>query len=97
MTSINALSIIVILFDLASIAFFTWRISDPKATLWFSAKVIYIWINVTMIYHLAVYVVSLFSPSPLVLINNYLHPFVLFFVINPTLVAIIHWRGGKFL
>lgn len=97
MNSVNALSFIVILFDLASIVFLVWRIADPKATLWLSAKLIYGWIVLTLTYHITVYIISLFHPSPLVLINNLLHPFVLFFVINPTLVAIIHWRGGKLL
>jgi hypothetical protein len=97
MANINLLSYIVIIFDLASIAFLVWRIFDPKATLWFSAKFIYSWVSITTIYHVVIYIVSLFSPAPLVLINNYLHPFVLFFVINPALIAIIHWRGGKFL
>ena len=96
-TSINILSCIVILFDLVSLGFLVWRIVDPKATLWLSAKLIYGWIVFTLIYHVGVYLVSLFNPSPMILINSYLHPFVLFFVINPTLVAIIHWRGGKFL
>jgi hypothetical protein len=97
MSNVNFLSSIVIFFDLASIVFLTWRIFDKKATLWGIAKGIYGWIVLTLLYHVTVYIASLFNPAPLVLINNLLHPVVLFFVINPTLVAIIHWRGGKFL
>ena len=97
MENVNILSCIVILFDVLSIAFLVWRILNPKATLWGAAKFIYGWVAFTMTYHAVIYVISLFSPAPLVLINNWLHPYVLFFVINPILIALVHWRGGKLL
>jgi hypothetical protein len=88
-------SLIVTAFDLISITFFLWRLFDRKATLWGAARLIYSWITFTLIYHVAIYVASLFNLDPLSFINAWLHPYVLLFTINPVLVAIIHWRGGK--
>lgn len=91
---VDILSILVILFDLFVISFLTWRILDKKATLWGASRFIYGWVAFLTLYHGVIYVISLFVADPDVLINNTLHPFVLLFVLNPVLIAIVHWRGG---
>jgi hypothetical protein len=92
---IDILSVIVIFFDLVVSAFLTWRIFDKKATLWGASKFIYGWVTLLTLYHCAIYITSLFVREPNRLISQYLHPVVLLFVLNPFLIAIIQWRGGK--
>ena len=89
------LSLMVIVVDFLGAAFIIWRISDKKATLWGTSRIIYGWIALLMIYHGIIYIISFFHYDATVLILEYLHPFVLFYVLNPILIALIHWRGGR--
>ena len=95
MFNADILAILVIIADIFIVSFLTWRIVDKKATLWGGAKLIYGWIALMSLYHLGVYVATLFSANPSALIAVLIHPLVVLFTINPGLVAIIHWRGGK--
>lgn len=94
MITFDILSYLVIFVDVAVATFLIWRATAKKATLWGSARFIYIWVTALTFFHLIVYVVSLFSPNPDELISSTLHPVVLFYMLNPLLIAIIHWRGG---
>jgi hypothetical protein len=95
--NVDILSIFVILFDLAVVSFLTWRSTAKKATLWGSARIIYLYVAALTLYHAVIYSITLLSPgvNPSILIDKYLHPFVFLFVLNPCLIAIIHWRGGR--
>jgi hypothetical protein len=93
----DILSYIVIVTDILIISFLLWRVFDKKATLWGYARGIYVWIATLTLYHGIVYIGTLFSQTPDKLINNFLHPIVILFIINPLLIAIIHWRGGRLL
>lgn len=95
MTTFDILSYLVIIADIAVASFLTWRVIAKNATLWGAAKFIYGWVITLTLFHLVVYIVSLFSSNPNELISNTLHPVVLFYMLNPLLIAIIHWRGGR--
>jgi hypothetical protein len=94
-TDIDILSIMVILIDLCGAVFLIWRATHKKATLWGAARAIYVWVATLGLYHGIIYILSLFKDDPNSLITQYLHPFVILFVINPILIALIHWRGGR--
>jgi hypothetical protein len=91
----DILALAVILIDLAALGFLLWRIFDKKATLWGNAKLIYGWVALLTLYHAVIYGVSLFTGNQSALVNVYLHPIVVMYMLNPLLIAIIHWRGGK--
>lgn len=95
MLTFDVLSYLVILADIGVIAFLTWRIMSKNATLWGAARFIYGWVIALTLFHLVVYAISLFHKNPQELISITLHPLVLFYMINPLLIAIIHWRGGR--
>jgi len=88
--------ILVILIDLATASFLFWRVSSKKATLWGASKGIYSWVALLSLYHAVIYSYMLFLPYEIhnTIINVYIHPIVLLLMLNPLLVAIIHWRGG---
>jgi len=96
---LDILSIIVILFDLGVSSFLMWRATSKKATLWGSARLIYVYITLMTLYHAVIYVLTLFATntSPEALLSTYLHPFVFLYILNPGLIAIMHWRGGHIL
>lgn len=94
-TDIDILSLVVIWFDCACAAFLVWRAVAKKATLWGAARGIYGWVALLSLYHCSIYAASLFVAEPNHLIYGCLHPFVVLFMLNPLLIAIIHWRGGK--
>jgi hypothetical protein len=91
---IDVLSYFVIPVDMICVAFLMWRVFSKNATLWGAARFIYVWVSLLTAYHGVIYILTLFSPQPNVLIQNTLHPFVILFIMNPLLIAIIHWRGG---
>lgn len=91
----DILSVMVLLVDLGSATFIMWRATARRATLWPSARIIYGWISFLLVFHAVIYFISLFVPDPNALIQTYLHPFVVLFILNPLLLAIIHWRGGR--
>jgi hypothetical protein len=97
--SIDILSVFVVLFDFIIISFLTWRVIDKNATLWGSSKIIYIYISLLTLYHSIIYVITLFHSTwqQVLMIDKYLHPLVFLFMLNPLLIAIIHWRGGRVL
>ena len=95
MSNFDVLSVIVIIFDLNVAGFLLWRILDKKATLWGASKIIYWWVIFLSLYHCGIYIVSMFIKDPEALIVSKLHPIVLLYVLNPLLIAIIHWRGGR--
>lgn len=95
MFNLDILSILVIIIDLFVVCFLSWRALDKKATLWGSARLIYGWVVLLTTYHMVVYLFTLFSPNPSSIIVQFLHPFVMLFTLNPALIAIIHYRGGK--
>lgn len=95
MRSFDILSYLVIIADAAIVAFLFWRMISKNATLWGAARIIYGWVIALTLFHLVVYVISLFSKDPQDLISITLHPLVLFYMLNPLLIAIIHWRGGR--
>ena len=99
MAEIDVLSIIVIVIDLLVSSFLIWRAIDKKATLWGSARAIYMWVAALTIYHCIIYTISLSLPHPFEdqIIVNFLHPIVMLYVLNPLLIAIIHYRGGHLL
>ena len=88
---------LVILADLMVSTFLLWRVFTKKATLWGAARFIYAWVAFLSAYHAGIYMYSLFQlqESESSIVYTWLHPFVVFFVISPVLIAIIHWRGGK--
>jgi hypothetical protein len=92
-------AIMVIIADIFASIFLIWRATHKKATLWGAARFIYWYIAVITLYHAVIYFISLFSPniSEQDLVYKYLHPIVLLYVVNPVLIAIIHWRGGHIL
>lgn len=96
---LDVFSILVIIADLFAITFLIWRVTKKKATLWGSARFIYWWVVFTLMYHVIIYGLSLFLPHPLedTFIPYFLHNFVILYVINPVLIALIHWRGGHLL
>jgi hypothetical protein len=97
MNEFDALSLIVIILDLFIATFLIWRVFNKKATLYWNSRVVYFWIALTNLYHGAIYVATFFVSSPNVLIIQWLHPIVVLYMLNPLLIAIIHWRGGRIL
>jgi len=91
--------IFIVLTDLIVASFLIWRIFSKKAVLWGTSKVIYSWISLTSLYHAFIYFYMLFTPlaNHGVIITTYLHPIVILFMLNPLLIAIVHWRGGNLL
>jgi hypothetical protein len=89
----------VILVDLFVVAFLTWRATAKKATLWGRARLIYGWVAILAFYHGTIYIIALFLPPTQgnLLIVDMLHPVVVLYVLNPLLIALIHWRGGRLL
>jgi hypothetical protein len=88
-------SYVVILVDLVVSIFLMSRVVDKKATLDRNARLIYVWVTTASIYHGVIYVASLVTGNPDKTIVAFLHPVVVLYMLNPLLVAIIHWRGGK--
>jgi hypothetical protein len=95
MVDIDVLSIIVILFDALGVAFLVWRVSNKTATLWGTARFVYLWVATLTFYHGIIYTRSMFVDRPNALITGMLHPLVMLYMLNPLLIAIIHWRGGR--
>lgn len=89
-------AIMVILGDLFVSGFLIWRATDKKATLWGATRIIYWYIALLTIYHAIVYIISTFfiTIPESEFIYKYLHPIVFLYIVNPVLIAIIHWRGG---
>jgi hypothetical protein len=96
---IDVFSILVIIVDILSIAFLVWRATSKTATLWGAARFIYWWVAFTLLYHVFIYSYSLLILHPLedIFIPYFLHNFVVLYVLNPILIAIIHYRGGHLL
>jgi hypothetical protein len=94
--AIDILSVFVIIADIAIASFFIWRARAKKATLWGAARFIYVWIAALSIWHCLVYGLSLIMVSDMP-IDRLLHPMVVLYMLNPLLVAIIHYRGGRIL
>jgi hypothetical protein len=92
---IDILSLLVILLDFLTMGFLIWRLFDKKATLWGSARLIYGWIALIVAYHCVIYIISMCSADPDILIFQLLHPVVVLYILNPLLIAIIHYRGGR--
>ena len=94
--NLDILSIMVIVFDLGTMSFLTWRATAKKATLWGAARFIYLYVAATTLYHAVIYSITLFHSiaNQNAILMTYLHPFVFMYVINTGLIAIIHWRGG---
>jgi hypothetical protein len=93
----DVLSITVIIVDLLVISFLLWRMTSKTATLWGVAREIYGWVALLTLYHCAVYIATLFVDNPNGLIQSMLHPVVILYMVNPLLIAIIHYRGGHVL
>jgi hypothetical protein len=86
----------VIIVDIFVVIFLIWRALTPKATLWGSARFIYIWIATLTLYHAVIYSIGFFLPDGgEYLIKIWLHPLVVLYTLNPVLIAIIHWKGGR--
>ena len=95
----DILAYLVILGDLSVAGFLIWRALVKKATLWGAARFIYIWVALFSLYHAVIYTYSLFFNHVLEsnIVYQFLHPIVLLYILNPLLIAIIHWRGGHLL
>jgi hypothetical protein len=94
----NILDFTVLLIDILTTAFLIWRISKKNATLWGASRIIYGWIALTAIYHAAIYGFQiLFPPLADAIRHNLLLPFVALYTLNPLLIGLIHWRGGRLL
>jgi hypothetical protein len=61
-----------------------------------AARFIYIWVAAFSLYHAVIYTYSLFFNHVYEanIVYQFLHPIVLLYILNPLLIAIIHWRGG---
>lgn len=94
-TDVDLLSFVVILVDLCAAIFLIWRATAKRATLWGAARIVYLWIALMTLYHAVVYVATLIHGNENYYIATYLHPCVFLFILNPLLIAIIHWRGGR--
>lgn len=89
------LSLIVIMIDIATIGLVIWYIFRKRQKLWTAAKIVMIWIILVSFYHVVIYSLSLFAPNPDHFIQSMLHPVVVFFVLDPLLLIILLWRGGR--
>lgn len=94
MTTVDILSIIVIIVDLIAATFLIWRVTSKTATLDWKARIIYWWVITTQLYHAVIYTISMFNYDANAIIITYLHPLVVLFMLSAPLIAIIHWRGG---
>ena len=92
-------AIFVVIADIFVSTFLIWRAIHKKATLWGVARLIYWYVALMTLYHGAIYLISMFIPAipESQFVYTYLHPVVLLYIINPVLIAIIHWRGGHIL
>jgi hypothetical protein len=92
----DLLHIITILLDVSVAAFLIWRATCKKATLWGAARFIYGFVAVLTLYHAGVYAYTLFLPAATehATVSDLLHYVVQLYMLNPLLIAIIHWRGG---
>jgi hypothetical protein len=95
----DILAYLIIITDILIATFFLWRVSVKNATLWGAARFIYCWVAAFSLYHGSIYIYSqFFSKIPeSAVVYTYLHPIVLLYMLNPLLIAIIHWRGGRLL
>jgi hypothetical protein len=96
---LDILAYLVILIDLFTTGFLLWRVSVKKATIDIGARLVYIWIALIYLYHATIYIFTLFQPDirESIIIYNWIHPLVALYVLNPLLVAIIHYRHGSLL
>jgi hypothetical protein len=95
----DILAYLVIITDILVASFLIWRAFAKKATLWGAARFIYVWVAAFSLYHAGIYVYSLFfnhTYEPHI-VYQFLHPVVLLYILNPLLIAIIHWKGGHLL
>jgi cytochrome c oxidase assembly factor CtaG len=93
---IDILSVIVVILDLVMTSFLVWRATAKHATLSKGSRFIYLWIAFCSLYHCVIYFMTMLDPAASnQLIETLLHPFVAMFMLNPLLIAIIHWRGGN--
>jgi hypothetical protein len=96
---LDTLAILVVIADLCTGAFLIWRATTKNATLWGAARLIYWYIAIMTLYHGVIYFIGMIiiSMTESQFVHIYLHPIVLLYIINPVLIAIIHWRGGHIL
>jgi hypothetical protein len=89
-------SIMIIVIDIFVSGFLIWRATCKKATLWGTARFIYMYIATMVLYHGSIYLIGMFVSVPEAeFVHTYLHPVVVLYMINPVLIALIHWRGGR--
>jgi hypothetical protein len=91
----DLLALFTVIIDIFMAAFFFWRVTRKKATLWKESRIIYWWIALNIVYHALGYGFAFIHPLYADSIRHaLLLPFVALFSLNPFLVAIIHWKGG---
>jgi len=92
----DILAYFVILIDLFTSAFLIWRAVTKSATLWGASRFVYFWIAAITFYHAMVYLYTIFLPASIegIIVYKFIHPIVILYILNPLLVAIIHYRRG---
>jgi hypothetical protein len=99
MIRFDLLAYLVIIADLAIAAFLIWRATAKKATLWGAARIVYWYVALLSLYHAGIYIYTIFFPNSVEaqIVYQYIHPFVILYLVNPLLIAIIHYKGGHIL